>query len=211
MKGLDTQLTVDTLELHNNPQSDTALTSDGTNEINDPNTSEQRPSLEYSKVEGLQVAESNYRSRRRSMISQDPPTPAAKFPSATSNTNSSTTSSPLLNAELEHGLDVGLIDYALVLGPCTSLLSQPTHRMKEELNQFERIENDPHRPGFIDALSPNTDQNSPIAAAAPSVSSGLFSASSFKYLVNSEMKIWDRIPVRDLDDMELPSKVIVKI
>jgi hypothetical protein len=110
-------------------------------------------------------------------------------------------STPTTAGNYDGCLEVGVIDYALIVGPTVTLISAPTHRV--ENGTFERI--------IIDKGSLAGDAVSPLSGvehvSSPSANSGLFSPDGFQYTTNNEMKIWDRIPLDDLEDLELPGKI----
>lgn len=104
-------------------------------------------------------------------------------------------------------LDLGIIDYAIILGPTSPIITRPTHLLKDGC--FERIlENGRRKP--LDPMSPGGVITSSSNAPAGTATSGLFSSQhSFTEIINNEIKIWDRLPSEDLPDMELPSKVFL--
>jgi hypothetical protein len=110
-------------------------------------------------------------------------------------------STPTTTGNFEGCLEMGIIDYALIVGPTVTLISAPTHRIHN--GTFERI--------VIDKGSLAGDAVSPLSGvehvSSPSANSGLFSPDGFQYITNNEMKIWDRIPLDDLEDLELPGKI----
>jgi hypothetical protein len=99
--------------------------------------------------------------------------------------------------------DVILSIYNIFIGPISPLTVHPTHHMVD--GKFIRIKN-PKKTTFYGA--------SPVTVSSPSdtastCSSGLFSndSSSQGRVMSEEVGIWDRLPVEDCGDFELPSKV----
>jgi hypothetical protein len=112
------------------------------------------------------------------------------------------------HSESESCLDLGIIDYALILGPIMPIMTQPTHEWKvfDGIGLPVKI--------TVDKMKMNNNGDSRkmnTMATEAALNSGLFSPGNSIHgnvmNLNQDIKIWDRLPAVDLPDMELPSKV----
>lgn len=106
-------------------------------------------------------------------------------------------SHPASSSLSAHYLPTGIIDYCIVLGPGTPHTVRPTHCFVD--GSLRRIVS--QKVDFYGA-TPNTPATDPP-------SSGLFStdSSSHAKYVSEDIVLWDRLPVEDCPDFELPSKI----
>jgi hypothetical protein len=99
---------------------------------------------------------------------------------------------------------VAFTAYLTDVGPCSPNTVQPTHRMAD--GALRRIRS--AQKMFRYGASPVTVAN-PTEPLTGTPSTGLFSDSNSdpaRY-VTEDIGIWDRLPVEDFRDFELPSKV----
>jgi hypothetical protein len=97
-----------------------------------------------------------------------------------------------VQSDSEGCLEHGIIDYCLVFGPKQTLITEPSHRLTS-VGTLERLHAEKKMAkGTSGRSRPQT---------------GLFGSHSNGLPEEKEMNIWDRIPLEDLADMQLPGKI----